>query len=251
MTVSNSREQHTFYCVPCREKKSVDAVEFGRARNGGLYLRTHCPDCGTVMFKFQYADFSFETPPITPKVIHASSVLTRRIADHLARNDQELYSIPHSYFEKLVAEILASYGFDVQLNVRLLEPGGDEADVIAFSPVRGMLKRVGYVVECKRFAEHRKVDLRIATRLYGLKQVHAERWGLDRALLATTSSVTSEVIREYGERWDFEIRDHSGVVEWLKAYSKAANSCFLREQGLYKPARELTITSVHLLSEDG
>jgi len=173
------------------------------------------------------------------------STLTQELAHHLARHPSELYTIPPSFFEKLVAEVLSSFGFEVQLNVRLLGTfKGDEADILAFSRVSGMSKRVGYVVECKRYAEHRKVDLRIATHLFGLKQRHAEHWGLDRALLATTSTVTEEVVREYGSRWDFEVADHERVVGWLKAYSKASDKMLLQNQGLYEPAGDLLITSV-------
>lgn len=244
-----------FRCLKCRQQKGVESAALVRMKTGRLGAKAQCPDCSTTMFRILGKDeleVEFQAAPPDRKLVRACSVLTREMADYLASHSWELYSIPHRYFEELVAEILASFGFEVHLNLRLLGMGrGDEADIIAFSRVRGMSSKIGYVIECKRFAQHRKVDLRIATRLYGLKERHAERWGLDRAILATTSTVTSEVTHEYGSRWDFEIRDHDGIVEWLKLYSQAADRVFLYDQGLYRSAAELLITTVKLLPNGG
>lgn len=243
-----------FYCVHCRAKREGKTIDLLRLKNGALAMRAECEVCEAKMFRIGGPGdlkVSFRSVPPDHKLSRACSIITREMTAHLARHSWELYTIPHSFFEELIAEILSSFGFEVHLNVRLLgQARGDEADIIAFTRPSGMSKKIGYVVECKRFAKHRKVDLRIATHLYGLKQRHAEHWGLDRALLATTSTVTSDVVREYGSRWDFEISDHERIVEWLKTYSESSDKVFLYEQGLYRPAADLVITSVKLLPSD-
>ncbi|GAG61391.1 unnamed protein product, partial [marine sediment metagenome] len=168
-------------------------------------------------------------------------------ARYLAQHPWELYRIPPDYFEKIIAEIMASHGFEVQLNVRLLGAGkGDEADIIAVRQISGMKKPIRYIIECKRYAKERKVDLKIATHLYGLKHRFAQEWGLDRVLLATTSNVTKDVMEEYGNRWDFEIKDHEKIIEWLEEYSESKGGVFLRKQGLYTRANELVLTSLKI-----
>lgn len=165
--------------------------------------------------------FDLHIPKNDTDLIKVLSVLNTETAKHLYKNPEVLYSIPADYFEKLVADVFSYFGFEIFMNVSLSGPGhGDEADIIAFQKVAGLKKPVGYIIECKRFAKHRKVDLRLATHLFGMKELHAEKWGLDHAILATTSSVTTEVKKQFGNRYDFEIKEHKQIVEWLKLFSE-------------------------------
>ncbi len=241
----------TGYCVRCRAKKEVETWKMVVGKSGTLMLREPCPTCGTSMTKIvgkNRLEVEFHRPTLSPVVIEVSGILTRQVAKYLAEHSWELYRIPADFFEKLIAEILASFGFQVDLNVRLLGSGaGDEADIVAFHRIEGVSKPVGYVVECKRYAEHRKVELHVATRLFGLKEFHAQRWGLDRAILATTTMVTPEVTRQFGARWDFEIKEHDQIVEWLKAYQNDPGGLYLYDQGKFVAGTDLVLTSLDII----
>ncbi|MBN1274521.1 MAG: restriction endonuclease [Candidatus Aminicenantes bacterium] len=204
-------------------------------------------ECWKVLSK-DFASIIVNMPVINNEIVTVCKTITKETAKYLVKHNTELYEIPSDYFEKLIAEILASFGFEIQLNVRLFDHHiGDEADIIAIQKIKGLTKPVGYIVECKKYKPERKVNLQIATHLFGLKQNYAKSWGLDHALLATTSTVTKDVYEVYGKRWDFEIKDHDQIVDWLKIYSTNYNSPTLYGQKFDKNAKELFLTSCEIL----
>jgi hypothetical protein len=213
-----------------------------------LAIKGTCEICNSGVFKTLSREIrvGYQIPFIPHRLIDCSKEINREFAKYLVKHPRELYNLSADYFEKIVAEILTSCGYKVQLHVRLRGAGkGDEADIIAIRQFPGIDKPLGMIVECKKYAENRKVDLQIATRLFGLKERFAQTWGLDRALIATTSHVTREVHEEYGRRWDFEIKEYEKIIEWLEEYSELGEIIYLRSEKNILAKNEIFIASLN------
>jgi restriction endonuclease Mrr len=69
------------------------------------------------------------------------------------------------------------------------------------------------LIECKRYAEDRKVGVEIVRALYGVKT--DER--ATKAILATTSTFSAPAKEFFAEHvWELEPRDYKGTREWIE-----------------------------------
>lgn len=141
------------------------------------------------------------------QLIDVSSELIKQ----LAANPRQLYLLQPRKFEELVAELLHDMGSDVQLTPESKDGGRDVLASLA-TPLGKLL----VIVECKRYAEHRKVGAAIVERFL---------WTVDRrdraslGILATTSSFTHDArLLESSNKWRLGLRDYDHLVEWLSRY---------------------------------
>ena len=137
--------------------------------------------------------------------------LERELIAYLTRHPEKMRGMHPDAFEKLVAELMAGFGFDVGWTARNPTTA---ADIIAFKTDSPSGLRQTFIVECKRYAEKNRVGVEIARALYGAKV--DERFS--NALLVTTSFFEEGVEKFAARRWDFQLRDFHGLVEWLNAY---------------------------------
>lgn len=151
---------------------------------------------------------------IHPSLIAGVKEISQALIDYLKRHPDAIYKLDPNVFEKLVAEILSSFGFEVDLNVRL--PAG-EVDIIAVSH-DPLGKRIGYLVECKRYTPTRKISIGQVARLYELKNATQADLEIPRAMFVTTSDFTRNVHEFYGNRWDLDLRNYEMILEWLNDY---------------------------------
>lgn len=132
----------------------------------------------------------------------------------LADNPKLLYQISDRDFERLIAEIFALKGFEVELTAQTRDGG---KDIIAF--YRDQLGfRTKYIVECKRYAWNNPVDISIVQRLEGV------RHSLDahKGILATTSRFTQPAIdwaKIERNVWNLELKAYSDILDWVKSSS--------------------------------
>lgn len=146
---------------------------------------------------------------ILPEII---STFSPAIIKLLAGNPKLLYQISDRDFERLIAEIFALKGFEVELTAQTRDGG---KDIIAFYRDQLGLK-TKYIVECKRYAWHNPVDISIVQRLEGV------RHSLDahKGILATTSRFTQPAIdwaKIERNVWNLELKDYSDIVGWLRS----------------------------------
>lgn len=141
------------------------------------------------------------------QLIEVSSELIKQ----LAADPRQLYLLQPRKFEELVAELLHDMGSDVQLTPESKDGGRDVLASIT-TPFGNLL----VIVECKRYAEHRKVGAAIVERFL---------WTVDRrdrasfGILATTSSFTHDArLLETNNNWRLGLRDYRHLVEWLSRY---------------------------------
>ncbi|HYI94907.1 MAG TPA: restriction endonuclease [Bryobacteraceae bacterium] len=132
----------------------------------------------------------------------------QRILNELSRKPHTLNDLSPRQFEELIAGVLKRFGCEIELTKRTRDGG---RDVVAVQRKGLALK---FLVECKRYAESRKVDVSIVRALYGVKVSE----GATKAILATTSSVTRDATDfVQSHRWELEVRDRNGVIEWVNA----------------------------------
>lgn len=144
-----------------------------------------------------------------PEII---STFSPAIIKLLADNPKLLYQISDRDFERLIAEIFALKGFEVELTAQTRDGG---KDIIAF--YRDQLGfKTKYIVECKRYAWHNPVDISIVQRLEGV------RHSLDahKGILATTSRFTQPAIdwaKIERNVWNLELKAYNDIVGWLRS----------------------------------
>lgn len=156
--------------------------------------------------------YSFDDPQI--EFVRVLKLCERDIIRYLARHPTDLHSVPSRVFEEIIAEIMASNGFEVQLTQKTRDGG---RDIIAVSSNRLGIP-TSYIVECKRYAPSRPIRVEMVRSLYGVKQGQPA----DHAILATTSYFTRDAIR-YSKQphvLNLHLKDFQAITEWLRVYDE-------------------------------
>jgi HJR/Mrr/RecB family endonuclease len=159
----------------------------------------------SLLYQRKQVDFSSQS------VISKITEIESQLVEYLAKHPELMREMNYDAFEKLVAELLASHGFDVEWTGRNNATAGD---VIAFKTDSETDLTSSFIVECKRYAPDRPVGIEVARAIYGAKC--DERFS--NALLVTTSSFQRGVEQFSVRRWDFQLKDFKGLVEWLNRY---------------------------------
>lgn len=146
---------------------------------------------------------------IKPEIILATS---DSLLSTLCNNPRIMYEISPRKFEELIADIFFRNGFIVELTKQTRDGG---RDIIAFSDRMNI--RTKYIVECKRYAENRKISLATVQRLYGVTLSDKAHMGI----LATTSAYTKEA-KSFGDLHmsHLSLKDYHDVVEWVRTCPK-------------------------------
>jgi HJR/Mrr/RecB family endonuclease len=131
-----------------------------------------------------------------------------------ARDPTHLHSVTHRQFERVVAELLQSFGWDVELTQATRDGG---TDIIAVSKdVDGSGLRTSFVVECKKYRPDRKIGIAVARQLL---QVKAEK-AVSHALIVTTSDFSEDAYKYAAKRWDLDLRAFEALAEWCREYAR-------------------------------
>ncbi len=126
---------------------------------------------------------------------------------YLQRNPHKMYELKPRQFEELICEILHNFGWEVELTQATRDGGYD---------IFGMSKDISgvkssWLIECKKYAPERKVGIEYVRSLCGVKN----DFKAANMMIATTSFFTSGVKKEKNSRYDLELKDYNGIVEWL------------------------------------
>lgn len=150
----------------------------------------------------------YDSPEPPNSLIVVAQTISTELIEFLKNHPKELYNLRPRQFEELIAEILTSYNWKVELTTATKDGG---YDIFAISTdISGL--RSSWVIECKKYREDRKVGIDIARSIYGVKSdLH-----IANAMLATTSFFTKGVHDFKASRYDFELRDYQGITEWLE-----------------------------------
>ena len=148
-----------------------------------------------------------DTPSQLIKVI---KTVNSEMIKYIKAHPKELYHLHWRAFEELVAELLSAHGWEVQLT----QPSKDNGyDIFGIYKDESGTKHA-WIIECKKWAQEKRIGVNIARALYSVK--NDVRVG--GAMLATTSHFTRGVEEYKASRYDFELRDYEGILEWINTY---------------------------------
>ena len=97
-------------------------------------------------------------------VVSEAKDIEAALIAHLKRHPECMRQLNPEVFEKLIAEILADQGFEVEWSGRARNTA---ADVLAVRKTEGLGLTERYNVECKRHAERNRVGVELVRTLYG------------------------------------------------------------------------------------
>jgi DNA-binding CsgD family transcriptional regulator len=182
-----------------------------RQIEGRAFRKLTQPECISKLTGFLRL-FTFGFPE--ESVIEVVTYSERELAEYVARHPHAIHNLSSREFEKIVAECLRAFGYQVELTPKTRDGG---FDILAFtSDTLGVTTK--YIVECKRFAADRPVRVELVRSLYGVKQ----RVRADHALLATTSYFTKDAVKfcSAPEVWNLHLKDYEAIHRWLRRYAK-------------------------------
>ena len=167
-----------------------------------------------------------EEPSELIEIIHFTSA---ELIKYLKKHPDALYPIRPRQFEEIIAEILASYGWEVQLTPATKDGG---YDIFAISKDIKAGVRSSWIVECKKYRPENKVGVDIVRALYGVKS----NLKIANALIATTSCFTKGA-RDFKEsRYDIELKDYQDILEWINQYRPNPDgTLYIRDNKLVLP----------------
>ena len=137
--------------------------------------------------------------------------LTKDLISRLKACPHDVRNVPPRRFEALVAELLRDIGCEVQLTPFSRDGGRDILAALA-TP----LGRILALVECKRYAAHRKIGTDIVERFL---------WTIERkdeaslGIIVTTSFFSRGAkLLEERFRWKLKLRDYDHLQDWIGQY---------------------------------
>ena len=169
----------------------------------------------------------YENDQSSASIISAVHAITTELIAYLAKHPEMLHDIRPRKFEELIAEILASYGWEVQLTPETKDGG---YDLFAISrDISGV--KTSWIIECKKWRRDRPVGIGVVRQLYGTK-VKLE---VANMMLATTSFFSQQVHKEQLSRYDLELRDYEAILEWINAYKPHRDGRLYLKNGKIAP----------------
>ena len=146
---------------------------------------------------------------LSSEILIVSQRVWDRLVRELSSTPSRLKTIGRRTFEQLVAFLFEGFGYEVELT-RKTRDGG--RDIIAVRKAEVYTK---HIIECKRPDPGHVVGIRPVRELYGVKSDE----GASKAILATTTyfSKDAQLFMERN-RWELELRDYQGVLDWISRY---------------------------------
>jgi restriction system protein len=158
--------------------------------------------------------------------------ITAELIAHIKKSPDQLYSIEPRQFEELIAEILTSYGWRVELTAATRDGG---YDIFAISRDSSGLE-TSWLVECKRYRKEHKVGVDIVRALYGTRDLAVPGGML---MLATTSYFSKDAIALKESRYDLQLKDYEAVLDWIDSYRPNPNGrLYVKDNQLVLPDAE-------------
>ena len=132
------------------------------------------------------------------------------LMSYFAENPNALYSIEPRLFEEIIAEIFKKFGFKTTLTKKTHDGGYD-----IFAIEQREFTQNKYIIECKRYAPHRKIDISLVRNLYAVKTHNL----VTKALLVTTSTFTPAAIAfQRQHAWELELKEYHDIMNWLQLH---------------------------------
>jgi len=147
----------------------------------------------------------------TQELILAVQTISKELVCRIKRHPREMYKLYPRQFEELIAEILANFGWEVRLTPSTRDGG---YDIYAITRESMANVQISWIIECKKYAPERKVGIDIVRKLHSVKTSK----NVGCMMLATTSHFTRGVQEFKASRYDLQLKDYDGIVEWIDKY---------------------------------
>jgi hypothetical protein len=130
--------------------------------------------------------------------------------EQIRQNPCVLDDLTPRAFEELVAEVLASFGWEISLTPSFRDGGYDILAVV--KDPSGF--DTTWIVECKRFSRERRIQLGAIQRLLGVKMA----LDVPQALLVTTSYLTRDAAALTQRSNGLQVADRDRLLGWINQY---------------------------------
>lgn len=217
---------HTETCPCCTSEVVVeqrdyvyrDAFPFHKRKAGSSVGNYTCPLCGWCREKHYLWDreselYEARVSALKSFDINSSEVALKELGTHLRRRFSDIYSLSWRRFEELIADVFAAHGMDVVLTQETRDGG---ADILLYRRSR---KLYG-IVECKKYADTRKVGVTPVRTLVGA----AVDWNTRRAVLVTSSDFSSvarsKALDYLRKGYDIDLVAASDLLRLLEVYNE-------------------------------
>lgn len=163
--------------------------------------------------EYDLENFSEEDPETDEVVILVDETSRiKKIITDIYYDNSVLHIIEPRQFEEIVAEILYSKGFEVELTKQTRDKG---FDIIALKYIDGFVP-LKFLVECKRYTRE-KVGVEI---IRSFKEVLATE-NANRGIIVTTSYFSKEATKKKDNSpYLLDYKDKDNVIEWVQEYYK-------------------------------
>ncbi|MCD0456789.1 restriction endonuclease [Chryseobacterium sp. LC2016-27] len=153
----------------------------------------------------------------TKQVILDETARIKQIIFEIYLNNEQLYKLQPREFEQLIAELLYNKGFEIELTRQTRDNG---YDILAMKYINGF-SPIKYLVECKKYAENRKIGVEI---IRSFKEVLSTEQA-NKGLIVTTSYFSRDAIKKQQETpLLLEYKDKDEVINWVNEYYTQKNN---------------------------
>ncbi len=147
---------------------------------------------------------------ILPKTIIQGAKSIKQIMLSIYLKHKQLFDLHHRKFEELVAELLLSKGYEVELTAQTRDGG---KDIIAIKSVDGFPLK--YLVECKKWQKDRGVGIEVVRSLCDTVREN----GANKGVIFTTSYFTSDARkRQKAQPYLLDLKGHEDIMGWVTDY---------------------------------
>lgn len=143
-------------------------------------------------------------------IVNQFSHIQKTISE-IYKDNNQLYNIHHREFEEMMAELLRSRDFKVELTKKTRDGG---TDIIALQDLAGL--PIKMLIECKKYAANRKIGVDI---IRGFSHVVNTKQA-NKGIIFTTSYFTADARKEQQQYMPYllDLRDYQDVIKWVNSY---------------------------------
>lgn len=142
-------------------------------------------------------------------LVETVSFFNKELIAAIAKYPDDLQIMNRRDFEKLIAELWAARGYDVELTQQTRDGG---KDIIAINKRDTDLR---FLIECKRPDRGNIVGVGAVRELLGVQS--DER--ATKAILATTSYFSRDaILLQERNKWILDLKNYDSIMEWIKQY---------------------------------
>lgn len=135
----------------------------------------------------------------------------KRIITDIYQNNLVLFDLHSREFEEMIAELLRSQGFEVQLTKQTRDNG---YDILALQTIVGHTP-IKSLVECKRYREDRKIGVEIVRSFMDVIRTEQANKGI---IITTSYFSRDSIAKQIQNPYLLDLRDKDKVLEWVTTY---------------------------------